>query len=134
MLINQPLIAIITTSFDTATIHILQIQKLGSVYPLNLTTLEKFIQASSCQGRERSLCTSSQERTLPPKVFFSRGPFLGFSLEKKIFILTVLHSCVKVCLETVDAARFISMKFEVMDLYSKPLISWLIKSRLKRLK
>lgn len=26
----------------------------------------------------------------------------------------------KVCLEPVDAAMFISMKFEVMDLYSKP--------------
>ncbi|CAN6978782.1 unnamed protein product [Brassica oleracea var. botrytis] len=31
-----------------------------------------------------------------------------------------MHSYVKVCLEPVDAARFISMKFEVMDLYSKP--------------
>ncbi|CAG7905572.1 unnamed protein product, partial [Brassica rapa] len=31
-----------------------------------------------------------------------------------------LHSCVKICLELVDAARFISMKFEVVDLYSQP--------------
>lgn len=36
------------------------------------------------------------------------------------FLLTVVHSCVKVYLGLVDATRFISMKFKVMDVYSEP--------------
>ncbi|KAH0850198.1 hypothetical protein HID58_095692, partial [Brassica napus] len=121
LLSNYYHIILLGVATGTTTIHSLQIQKLGSVCPLNLTTLEKFIQPSSRQGRERSLSTSSKERTLPPKFISSREILFGDPVsEKKIFILTVLHSCVKVCLEPVDAAMFISMKFEVMDLYSKP--------------
>ncbi|KAJ4905748.1 hypothetical protein Rs2_09406 [Raphanus sativus] len=74
MLIKQPLFSDTTTSSNTILFHSLELRKLVSVSPLNLTTMVKVIQTSSRQGRERSFSTSffPKKRILRP-TFLTRG-------------------------------------------------------------
>lgn len=73
-LIKQPSTATKITSSSTPLIHIPERQKLVSNSPVTLTSLVKFIQTFSRQGRERSLSTSSsKERIVPSNSLFTRG-------------------------------------------------------------
>lgn len=66
--IKQPQTVNTTTSFSAPLFYCLELGKLVSISPLNLTFMEKFIQTSSRQGQERSFSTSSfsKERIISP--------------------------------------------------------------------
>ena len=118
VLTDKPLIAISTTSISTSSFHSLELQKLVSVSPLNSTTLEKFIQTSSHQGRERSFSTSSfsRKRISPPTSLFVRGDhILLFKTGETYQLPSRLLSCVKVRLGPVDASAFICLRVEALD-------------------
>ncbi|CAN6899725.1 unnamed protein product [Brassica oleracea] len=107
-------IAFTTTSSSSPLIH----SKLALVNLLNLTTMEKFIQTSSCSGRERSFSTSSfsQERIIPSKFLFVRGDFTPVTKTGKTYQFpSRLLSYVNVHLEPVDATTLVQMRVEVLD-------------------
>ncbi|CAN6851503.1 unnamed protein product, partial [Brassica oleracea] len=109
-------IAFTTTSSSTPLIH--SRRKLALVNPLNLTTMEKFIQTSSRSGRERSFSTSSfsQERIIPSKFLFVRGDLTPVTKTGKTYQFpSRLLSYVKVHLEPVDARTLVQMRVEVSD-------------------
>ncbi|KAL0644308.1 hypothetical protein Bca4012_042598 [Brassica carinata] len=103
----------------------LSLSKFQTNSPLNLSFVDKFIETSSRQGRERSFFTSSfsKEIIVPPKSLFIRGDHLPvIKIGQSYQFPNRLPSCVKVHLGPVDATILIQLRVEVLDSVATSLV------------